>query len=107
MAQVPQDQWDRVYRELTQRLPSRSIYRTPGEGTVDTVSGMVLNLDAMTHADFIERLAKLGDPDAIGRIARVAAGQGAVQDEWAVEHAKAVLAQIPEQFLTRYLGARQ
>lgn len=68
---------------------------------------MVLNLDAMTHADFIERLAKLGDPDAIGRIARVAAGQGAVQDEWAVEHAKAVLAQIPEQFLTRYLGARQ
>jgi len=107
MAQVPQEQWDRVYRELTQRLPSRSIYRTPGEGTVDTVSGMVLNLDAMTHADFIERLAKLGDPDAIGRIARVAAGQGAVQDEWAVEHAKAVLAQIPEQFLTRYLGARQ
>jgi predicted chitinase len=107
MAQVPQDQWDRVYRELTQRLPSRSIYRTPGEGTVDTFSGMVLNLDAMTHADFIERLAKLGDPDAIGRLARVAAGQGAVQDEWAVEHAKAVLAQVPEQFLTSYLGARQ
>lgn len=107
MAQVPQDQWDRVYRELTQRLPSRSIYRTPGEGTVDTLSGMVLNLDAMTHADFIERLAKLGDPDAIERIARVAAGLGAVRDQWAKDHAAKVLADVPEQFLTTYLGAQQ
>lgn len=107
MAQVPQDQWDKVFRALTERLPSRSIYRTPGEGPVDTVSGMVLNLDAMTHADFIERLAKLGDPDAIGRVARVAAGQGAVRDQWAIDHAKAVLKEVPEQFLTNYLGARQ
>ncbi len=103
MAQVPQEQWDRVYRALTDRLPSRSIYRTPGEGPVDTAAGMVLNLDAMSHAEFIERLARLGDPDAIGRIARVAAGQGAVTDEWAVRHAVAMLSEIPEQFLTAYL----
>ena len=36
MAAVPQEQWDRLYRELTTKLPSRSIYRTPGEGAVDT-----------------------------------------------------------------------
>lgn len=107
MAQVPQEQWDRVYRELTQRLPSRSIYRAPGEGPVDTVSGMVLNLDAMTHSDFIERLARLGDPDAIARIARVAAGQGAVTDPWVVDHAAKVLADIPEQHLNNYLAGAQ
>ena len=107
MAQVPQEQWDRVYRELTQRLPSRSIYRTPGEGPIDTAVGMVLNLDAMTHAQFVERLAKLGDRDAIERVARTAAGRGAVTEQWAVDHAKSVLAEVPEHHLANYLGAQR
>lgn len=94
MAAVPQDQWERVYRELTQRLPSRSIYRTPGEGLIDTVSGMVLNVDAMQHADLVERLARLGDRDALARVARTAAGQGAATDPQAIAQAATVLADI-------------
>ncbi|HQC78820.1 MAG TPA: chitinase [Mycobacterium sp.] len=94
MAQVPQEQWDAVYRELTQRLPSRSIYRTPGEGLIDTPAGMLLNVDAMTHAELVERLARLGDRDAVARVARTAAGQGAVTDPHAVAQAATVLADI-------------
>jgi hypothetical protein len=94
MAAVPQEQWDAVFQALTQKLPSRSIYRTPGEGLIDTGFGMVLNIDAMTHSDLIDRLAKLGDPDAVTRVARTAAGLGAVTDAWAVNHAREVLADI-------------
>lgn len=108
MAQVPQDQWDRLYRELTNKLPSRSIYRTPGEGAVDVAVGMVLNVDAMQHAEMVERLAKQGDRDAVMRVARTASGQGAAKDRQAVAQAQAVLADIErtnpailEQFLTK------
>jgi len=94
VASIPQQQWDEVYRQLTQRLPSRSIYRNRGEGAVDTGFGMVLNIDAMSHSDLIDRLAKLGDPDAVARVARTAAGLGAVTDQWAIDHAKVVLADI-------------
>ena len=104
MAQVPQEQWDRVYRELTQRHPSRSIYRTPGEGTVDTWAGFSLNQDAMLHQELVERLAiQYGDFDAIKRIVTVAAGKGAnPSDTWAKEHAKEVLAKIPTDYLVAY-----
>lgn len=108
MAQVPQEQWDRLYRELTQRNSSRSIYRTPGEGAIDTTTGMVLNVDAMAHAELVERLARLGDRDAVMRVARTAAGQGAVKDRQAISQAQTVLAEIErtnpsilEQFLTK------
>ena len=94
MASVPQEQWDRLYRELTTKLPSRSIYRTPGEGAIDTTSGMVLNVDAMQHAELVERLARLGDRDAVMRVARTAAGQGAVKDRQAIAQAQTVLADI-------------
>ncbi len=94
MAAVPQEQWDRAFRELTQKLPSRSIYRTPGEGLVDTLAGMLLNLDAMAHAEMVERLARLGDRDALARVARTAAGQGAVTDRQAIAQAVAVLVDI-------------
>ena len=108
MAAVPQEQWDRLYRELTTKQPSRSIYRTPGEGAIDTTSGMVLNVDAMTHAELVERLARSGERDAVMRVARTAAGQGAVKDRQAIAQAQTVLAEIErtnpeilEQFLTK------
>lgn len=94
MAQVPQEQWDRLYRELTNKLPSRSIYRTPGEGLVDVPVGMLLNVDSMVHAELVERLAKQGDRDAVMRVARTAAGQGAVRDRQAIAQAQTVLADI-------------
>lgn len=88
------DQLAAVFRELTQRLPSRSIYRTPGEGPVDTLAGMLLNIDAMAHAELVERLARQGDRDALTRLARTAAGNGAVTDAQAIAQASAVLADI-------------
>lgn len=72
MAQVPQDQWDRVYRELTQRLPSRSPLRHLGEGVVDTLAGFVLNVDGSQHVEIVTRLAKYGDPDALALLHEVA-----------------------------------
>ena len=104
MAQVPQEQWDRVYRELTQEHPSRSIYRTPGEGKVDTAAGFVLNADAMAHQELVERLAiQYGDDDAITRIVRVASGEGANPDDaWATAHAKDVLNKIPAEHLNAW-----
>ena len=72
MATVPQDQWDRVYREITQRLPSRSPLRHLGEGTVDTWAGMTLNTDGNLHLLSVKMLAEVGDYPALELLAEVA-----------------------------------
>ncbi|AOZ61251.1 lysin A [Mycobacterium phage DarthPhader] len=72
MAQVPQEQWDAVFRELTQRHPSRSALRKPGEGLVDTWAGMSLNSDGNIHVVVLKQLAEVGDPQAISDLALVA-----------------------------------
>lgn len=86
----------RVYHELTEKWESRSIYRTPGEGKVDTLVGFSLNQDGMTHAEMVERLAVLGDEDSLKRVQRTAEGKGAVKDKATVERAKKVLAKATE-----------
>lgn len=107
LASVPQDQWDRVYRELTQQLASRSLYATPGEKGIDTLAGFALNVDKMEHEKLVEKLAvEYGDDDAIFRIARVAGGQGRDTSAWAVGYAKKVLAKIPAEFLTAFQERR-
>lgn len=72
MAQVPQEQWDRVYRELTQLLPSRSAMRKPGEGLVDTWAGMTLNTDGSVHLIRLKQMGEVGDPQAIADLLEVA-----------------------------------
>jgi putative chitinase len=72
MASVPQDQWDRVYRELTQKLPSRSPLRHLGEGLVDTMAGFVLNTDGSQHVEVVKLLAGYGHADSIKLLAEVA-----------------------------------
>lgn len=72
MAQVPQDQWDRVYRELTQRFPSRSPLRHLGEGLVDTLAGFALNTDGHGHVQLVKLLASLGHPESIALLEEVA-----------------------------------
>lgn len=72
MAQVPQDQWDRVYRELTQRLPSRSPLRHLGEGLVDTMAGFVLNVDSSEHVEICRLLAGYGHPPTLALLREVA-----------------------------------
>lgn len=72
MAQVPQDQWDRVYRELTQRLPSRSPLRHLGEGLVDTMAGFILNTDGSEHVEICRLLAGYGHPPTLALLREVA-----------------------------------
>jgi predicted chitinase len=72
MAQVPQDQWDRVYRELTQKLPSRSPLRHLGEGLVDTMAGFVLNADGSEHVEVCRLLAGYGHPPTLALLREVA-----------------------------------
>ena len=96
-----------VYDELTKKFPSRSPYREPNEGVVDTGFGMLLNDDGMEHAATVERLAVLGDADSLRRVIRAAAGEGAVTDAAFVERAKAVLAQVPPAILQAYEDAHK
>jgi hypothetical protein len=62
----------RIYTELTQKLPSRSKYRTHDE-PVDTIAGMVLNIDARIHEESTERDALNGVKAAIDLVRREAA----------------------------------
>lgn len=97
----------RVYFELTNVWDSRSIYREPGEGPVDTLAGMVLNIDGASHpALVVEKLALLGDSDSLRRVIRSAAGDGAVSDAETVARAKAILAQVPAALLQAYDAAQ-
>lgn len=76
------------------RVPSLSIYRTPGEPDVP-LADMIRALDAHgPHEPFVEALARAGDPDALARVARTAAGKGADTGARAVGQARAVLADI-------------
>jgi putative chitinase len=78
----------------TTLYPSISIYATPGEGAKFTLAQLIQSIDGMKHRELVEDDAKLGDPDAIGRIARVAAGKGLFTDAASITHAQAVLANI-------------
>ena len=95
MAQVPQDQWDRLFREQTQEHESLSGYRTPGEGKVGNWSRIDRNQDQMLHQLFVEWSAlELGDFDSLARIIRSAQGKGADKSPGFVNRAKKVLAKI-------------
>lgn len=72
MAQVPQEQWDRVYRELTQKFPSRSPLRHLGEGVVDTLAGFTLNVDGSQHVEIVRLLAGYGHPETLALLREVA-----------------------------------
>lgn len=72
MATVPQEQWDRVYRELTQLLPSRSPLRHLGEGDIDTMAGFVLNTDGSVHVEVVRLLAGYGHPPTLALLREVA-----------------------------------
>lgn len=96
MASVPQDQWDRVYQELTKRFPSRSPLRHLGEGEVDTWAGMDLNIDANLHVLTVRSLAEIGDFRALELLAEVAGADLRKYPERANDAAlaKAILADI-------------
>lgn len=80
---------------LMTRVPSLSIYSTPGEPDVAVVD-MIRALDAHgPHEQHVEQQARLGNPDALLRVARTAAGRGRFGDQpAAVNQACRVLADI-------------
>lgn len=66
-----------VHRELTQPYPSRSKYRVD-DRPVDTLAGMVLNIDGRIHEQHIERMAQsLGKtPEQVAQAIRDAVKAG-------------------------------
>lgn len=78
-------------------VPSLSIYADPGEPDVPIVD-MIRALDAHgPHEPYVENQARLGEPDAIRRVARTAAGQGKYGTAAGpVNQAKAVLNEIKQ-----------
>lgn len=72
MAQIPKDQWDKLYSEFTRKLPSRSPLRHLGEGEIDSIVGIDLNSDANLHVLLVKSLAEIGDQGAISLIAEIA-----------------------------------
>lgn len=96
---------------LAMDVESLSIYATPGEPLIPVVR-MIQAIDANEHRDLVEDWARRGDPDALSRIARTAAGRGKFTDPATVNHAQAVLADIEatnpavlQAFLTSQKGA--
>lgn len=72
MAVVPQDQWDRVFQELTKLFQSRSPLRHLGEGPIDTMAGFVLNTDGSEHVETVILLAGYGHPPTLALLHEVA-----------------------------------
>ena len=78
---------------LTMNVKSWSIYATPGEPEIPVVD-LIRAIDAKVHRDLTDEDARAGDPEAIRRVARTAAGLGANRSPGAINHAVAVLNEI-------------
>lgn len=94
---------DKMLREihacLFNQIASQSIYRNPGEQKPWQLHELIKNMDGMSHEERVEQLARQGDPDSIMRIVRLAQGEGAVKEQWAIERAKRALRTIPTEIL--------
>lgn len=105
MAQVPQDQWDRVFREQTQEHESLSGYRDPGEGNIGTWCRIDRNKDLMLHELYTEwKAVQVGDLDSIRRLVRSAAGLGANTSPEFIANAKRMLKKVPADYLQEGLA---
>lgn len=100
MATVPQEQWDAVYHELTDRRASRSPLRWIDQtqhykdGLVDDVEGFDLNVDGMTHVQFCIELARYNHPPTMALLRDVAGADKAQYPDRAddIDLANAILA---------------
>lgn len=74
MAQVPQDQWDRVFQELTKRFVSRSPFRPFDAEPADTLAGFTLYTDGNSHWPAVQAAAELGHPASLELLNEIAGG---------------------------------
>ncbi|AVJ50243.1 endolysin [Mycobacterium phage Mendokysei] len=84
-----------------QRVRSTSIYRDPPnpdgtepESNMWEPRQLPINDDGFDHEDLVEKRASKGDLYELDRIVRLAAGAGAVREQWAIDYAQSVLADI-------------
>lgn len=104
---------DKMLREvhacLFNKVPSQSLYADPNEGNKWRLHELIKNQDGLGHEAFVEREAARGNQDELERVVRVAQGQGRVREQWAIDRARRVLAEIeaksPE-ILQRYLAQK-
>lgn len=96
MAQVPQEQWDRVYRELTQLLTSRSPLRPLNAGPMDTLAGFALYTNGGQDVEAVRYAAELGHPKSLARLHELADADPARYPDRAdnIKFAQAILADI-------------
>lgn len=83
-----------IHGALFNQIRSQSIYRNVNEQAKWQLHELVKNDDGMIHQAHVERAARYGNLAELGRIVRVARGEGAVKDQWAINHASAVLDEI-------------
>jgi putative chitinase len=81
-----------LHEKICGPAASQSRYKTDGEGAVWSRGQMIQNDDGMVHESYIERLAILGDPDAVALVAR-----NVSRDD---ETATSVFLRIDDKYLT-------
>lgn len=112
MAKVPQDQWDRVYREQTQKHPSRSPLRHLDEGVIDTWCGIDLNVDGNVHVVAVKALAEMGHQPSIALLSEVAGADPIKYPDRQEDRALALLtlnwvAKVNPQALQTYIDSQK
>ncbi|MCK0174815.1 hypothetical protein [Mycolicibacterium sp. F2034L] len=84
---------DELEAIMATEIDSWSIYANPGEPKIPVVN-LIAAIDAKIHRDLTDEDARAGDPEAIRRVARTAAGLGRVKTPGAIQHAVRVLNEI-------------
>lgn len=83
-----------IHAALFNKVPSQSLYATPGEGARWQLHELIKNMDGTKWDERVESLATTGVPWAIEAVALVAGGKGNVRDAWVVNNALRILAEI-------------
>lgn len=78
---------------MSEPVESWSIYATPGEPKIPPIN-LLRAIDAKIHRDLTEDDARAGDPEALRRVARTAAGLGTNKTSGAIARATRVLNEI-------------
>ena len=76
------------------RYESWSIYADPSEGAKLTLADFVRAIDAREHERLVRDGALAGDLGDIHKVFKVAAGAGKYKDQYAINRAKTVIAEI-------------
>lgn len=77
-----------------EKFESWSIYADPNEGAKLTLKDFVRAIDAREHERLVREGALAGDLGDLDKVFKVAAGYGKYRDQYAINRAKAVIAEV-------------